>query len=54
MLQRFNPTPKVDCDLHVTLPTTQKLLPFLDDYWREQVTTRGIDRLELTSDLSNL
>lgn len=54
MLQRFNPTPKIDCDLHVTLPTTQKLLPFLKDYWREQVTSRGIDRLELTSDLSNI
>ncbi|UFX44135.1 amidohydrolase family protein [Bradyrhizobium sp. 41S5] len=40
----------VDCDLHVTLPGTSVLVPFLEDYWREQVLTRGIDKLELTGD----
>ena len=54
MLQRVEPRPKVDSDIHVTLPTTRKLLPFLDSYWREQVTSRGIDRLELTGDISNM
>lgn len=54
MLQRANTLPRVDCDLHLTLPTTAKLLPYLDAYWHEQVTTRGIDRLELTSDISNM
>src|SRR5690349_8656523 len=54
VLQRVDSRPNVDCDIHVKLPTTAKLLPFLDDYWREQVTNRGIDRLELTSDPSNM
>lgn len=54
MLQRVNTATRVDCDLHVTLPTTAQLLPYLDAYWHEQVTSRGIDRLELTSDLSNM
>lgn len=54
MLQSLVSEKKIDCDVHVTLPTTAKLMPYLDDYWREQVTTRGIDRLELTSDISNI
>jgi uncharacterized protein len=54
MLQPLVSEKKIDCDIHVTLPTTARLLPFLSDYWREQVTSRGIDRLELTSDLSNI
>ena len=54
MLQSLLSEKKIDCDVHVTLPTTAKLVPYLDDYWREQVTTRGIDRLELTSDISNI
>ncbi|MFB9269468.1 amidohydrolase family protein [Bradyrhizobium erythrophlei] len=54
MLQSLVSEKKIDCDVHVTLPTTAKLLPYLSEYWREQVTSRGIDRLELTSDLSNI
>lgn len=54
MLRQANSFPKVDCDLHLTLPTTRELLPYLDDYWREQVSSRGIDRLELTSDIANM
>ncbi len=54
MLQTLVSEKKIDCDVHITLPTTAKLVPYLDDYWREQVTTRGIDRLELTSDISNI
>lgn len=37
----------IDCDLHVALPNTDVLLPFLSDYWRDQVTTRGIRGLDL-------
>ena len=54
MLQPLVSEKKIDCDIHITLPSTAKLVPYLDDYWREQVTTRGIDRLELTSDISNI
>ncbi len=37
----------IDCDLHVALPDTHLLLPFLTEYWREQVLTRGIRGLDL-------
>ena len=39
----------VDCDIHPALPSMTSLLPYLDDYWREQVTVRGIDGLDLSS-----
>ncbi|MGY4309023.1 putative TIM-barrel fold metal-dependent hydrolase [Bradyrhizobium sp. USDA 4369] len=35
----------VDCDLHVPAPTIAELLPFLDDYWRDQLVNRAIDRM---------
>lgn len=37
----------IDCDVHPSLPSMQTLLPYLDDYWREQVVTRGIDGLDM-------
>jgi len=37
----------IDCDIHPAVPATQVLLPYLDEYWREAVLTRGIDRLNL-------
>lgn len=37
----------IDCDIHPAVPNFDVLLPYLDDYWRETVTTRGIDRLDL-------
>lgn len=37
----------IDCDVHITVPGTKVLLPYLDDHWREHVTVRGIDDLEL-------
>ena len=37
----------IDCDLHPALPGTAALLPYLDAYWREQITVRGIDGLDL-------
>ncbi len=39
----------IDCDLHPALPGTAALLPYLDPYWREQITVRGIDGLDLAS-----
>lgn len=34
----------IDCDLHLPLPPTRALLPYLSEFWREQLTTRYIDR----------
>ena len=34
----------IDCDVHVAVPSMKVLVPYLDDYWREAVTTRGLDR----------
>jgi predicted TIM-barrel fold metal-dependent hydrolase len=34
----------IDCDLHPAVPNTRALLPFLDDYWRDQIVNRHIDR----------
>src|SRR5205814_10248687 len=35
----------VDCDLHPAVPHLTSLLPYLTDYWRDQVTTRGMTDL---------
>src|SRR6201990_1783436 len=32
----------VDCDLHPAVPHLTSLLPYLNGYWRDQVTTRGM------------
>src|ERR1700739_2020268 len=32
----------VDCDLHPAVPHLTSLLPYLNDYWRDQVTTPGM------------
>ena len=37
----------IDCDVHPALPGMAALLPYLDETWREQVTLRSIDRLDL-------
>lgn len=39
----------IDCDVHPALPGTAALLPYLEPYWREQVTVRGIDGLDLAA-----
>jgi len=36
----------IDCDVHPTVPDIAALLPYLDDFWREQVLLRGISSLE--------
>ncbi len=38
----------IDCDLHPAVPGMQVLLPYLDDYWREMVHVRALDRLNLS------
>ncbi|MBI0535236.1 amidohydrolase [Roseomonas sp. KE2513] len=38
----------VDCDLHPAVPGMDVLLPYLDDYWREMVAVRALDRLNLS------
>jgi uncharacterized protein len=45
----------IDCDIHPAIPTTRTLLPYLDDYWREHITRRGLetDNLELSCFPSN-
>jgi predicted TIM-barrel fold metal-dependent hydrolase len=32
----------IDCDVHPALPGIHSLLPYLNDYWADQVTTRGM------------
>src|SRR5256885_6485276 len=34
----------IDCDLHPAMPAASALLPYLDDYWRDQLVNRHIDR----------
>lgn len=38
----------IDCDLHPAVPGMHVLLPYLDDYWREMVSVRALDRLNLS------
>jgi predicted TIM-barrel fold metal-dependent hydrolase len=33
-----------DCDVHVGVPSTSDLLPFLDEYWRDQIVARHIHK----------
>src|SRR5262245_48627255 len=35
----------IDCDLHPPLPRVMGLLPHLDEYWRDQIANRHIDKL---------
>ncbi len=39
----------IDCDIHPGVPSTEVLLPFMNDYWRDQFISRAIDGLELAS-----
>lgn len=38
------PTGAIDCDIHPAVPATRALLPYFDDYWREHVRRRGLER----------
>ncbi|WP_315703619.1 MULTISPECIES: amidohydrolase family protein [unclassified Bradyrhizobium] len=35
----------IDCDLHIPAPSMAQLLPYLNDYWRDQIVNRAIDRM---------
>src|SRR5688572_11866971 len=37
----------IDCDVHIAVPSMDVLVPYLDDYWREAVRSRGLDRHSL-------
>jgi predicted TIM-barrel fold metal-dependent hydrolase len=34
----------IDCDLHPAMPRAPDLLPYLDEYWRDQLVNRHIDK----------
>jgi predicted TIM-barrel fold metal-dependent hydrolase len=38
----------IDCDLHPAVPNMGVLVPYLSDYWREMVSVRALDRLNLS------
>ena len=41
---------RIDCDIHPAVGGTRTtLLPYLDDHWKEQVVSRAINELDLTS-----
>ena len=35
----------IDCDVHPAMPGVTALLPYLNDYWRDQIGNRHIDKL---------
>jgi len=35
----------IDCDVHPTVPDNNALLPYLDEFWRDSVVSRGINSL---------
>lgn len=34
----------IDCDMHIQVPHVRTLLPYMSDYWQDQIATRYIDR----------
>jgi len=38
----------IDCDLHPAPPGARALLPYLDAFWRDQITNRHIERMPFT------
>ena len=38
------PAGAIDCDIHPAVPDTRVLLPYFDDYWREHMLRRGLER----------
>src|SRR5689334_16556838 len=43
------PPGAIDCDVHVAVPGMKALLPYMSEAWREMITSRGTDGLELAS-----
>lgn len=38
------PAGAIDCDIHPAVPSARALLPYMDDYWREHMLRRGLER----------
>jgi uncharacterized protein len=38
------PAGAIDCDIHPAVPNMRALLPHLDEYWREHILRRGLER----------
>ena len=38
------PAGAIDCDIHPAVPDMRVLLPHFDDYWREHILRRGLER----------
>ena len=36
--------PVIDCDVHVSVPSTQALMPYFDAYWYDSLMARGMNR----------
>ena len=34
----------IDCDIHPAVPNARALLPYMDEYWREHMLRRGLER----------
>ena len=34
----------IDCDIHPAMPNARALLPYMDEYWREHMLRRGLER----------
>jgi hypothetical protein len=32
----------IDCDVHPTVPDNKALLPYLGEFWRDSIVSRGI------------
>lgn len=43
------PAGAIDCDMHIAVPAMKALLPYMSEAWREMITSRGTDGLELAS-----
>jgi predicted TIM-barrel fold metal-dependent hydrolase len=39
--------PPIDCDIHPAVPGIRALLPYFNEFWREMIVLRGIDKLAL-------
>src|SRR5947209_4599176 len=42
------PAGAIDCDLHPAPPSATALLPYLDEYWRDQIVDRHIAKYPFT------
>jgi uncharacterized protein len=43
------PPGAIDCDVHAAVPNMAALLPYMSEAWREMITSRGTDGLDLAS-----